>query len=78
MEHLYFTASTRLPLNGSNTRLDDDESDLHAALVDEIKAHPGEGPLDSWLHSTQVLYNASDKFAVKRPNFASNGSVTPG
>ncbi|CAH0489506.1 unnamed protein product [Peronospora farinosa] len=29
----------------------DEESGIHAALVDEMKAHPDEGPLDPWLHS---------------------------
>ena len=67
VRHFSFTASTRLSLSGSDTLLDDDESDLHVALVDEIKAHPGEGPLDSWLYYIQVLYaNASDKFAVNK------------
>ena len=32
-----------------------------------MNAHPGEGPLDSWLHSIQELYtNASVKFAVNK------------
>ena len=61
------TASARLPSGDFETPLDDEESDLHAALVDEMKAHPGEGPLGSWLYSIQVLYtNASDKFAVNK------------
>lgn len=33
------------------TPLADEESDLHTELLDEIKADPGEGPLNSWLHS---------------------------
>ena len=47
VEHLSSTASTILPSRGYNTPLDDEKSDLHAALVDEMKAHPGKGPLDS-------------------------------
>ena len=35
------TASTEFPLDGSDIPLTDEESDLHAALVDEMKAHPG-------------------------------------
>ncbi|CAI5730259.1 unnamed protein product [Hyaloperonospora brassicae] len=35
----------------SGAPLVDDESDLHAALVDDMKAHPCEGPLDSWPYS---------------------------
>ena len=46
VDHPSTTASTRLPLDGSDTPLNDEESNLHAALVDEMKSHPGEGPLD--------------------------------
>ena len=47
VDHPSTTASGGLPLNGSDTPQDNEESDLHAALVDEMKAHPGKGPLDS-------------------------------
>ena len=69
VEHLSSTASTILPSRGYNTPLDDEKSDLHAALDDEMKDHSGEGPLDSWLHSIQMLYtNASDEFVVNKAN----------
>ncbi|CAH0520270.1 unnamed protein product [Peronospora belbahrii] len=47
------------------TPLVTDYNDLHAALEDKMQAHLGEGPLDSWLLSTQAMYTReSDKFAV--------------
>ena len=75
-ESIDWVWSTSLPrqaqyflLRGYNTPLDDEKSDLHAALDDEMKDHSGEGPLDSWLHSIQMLYtNASDEFVVNKAN----------